>query len=65
MCLGCPDLEPIAMGNYTGNVTYNSIAEFICDDGYKVHGANMTKCGYNGLWAVSPPTCIPGRFQSF
>ena len=46
--------------------TYQSVAEYKCDDGYKLIGVTKIQCLYNGKWTQSP-TCElpPGKLTHF
>ena len=37
--------------------TYNSIAYYICNDGYNLVGQQNRKCQHDGTWYGDPPIC--------
>ncbi len=69
----CPALVAPVNGNYTlsDGLYYNSVATYICDEGYRVKGAAERTCQYtqgnNGFeykWTSNAPMCTC-RFCQF
>lgn len=46
--------------SYLNGTTYQSVASFICNPGYKINGnaSASAKCASNGKWSYDIPTCI-------
>ncbi|WAR24055.1 CSMD1-like protein, partial [Mya arenaria] len=55
----CGSLEPPESGVVTVDLTtYNSTAEFKCDDAYLLFGDAVLVCLSDGKWSSEPPTCL-------
>ncbi|XP_070554202.1 uncharacterized protein [Ptychodera flava] len=54
----CPFLETPNDGsmNSTGNV-YQSVARFLCNDGYNLHGSSVRTCTADGSWDGQSVSC--------
>lgn len=62
MCSLVHCAEPTAIPNskvIIPSYDYNSEAEYLCYLGYRLKGKATIKCEANGMWAGSPPTCVP------
>ncbi|XP_051515075.1 sushi, von Willebrand factor type A, EGF and pentraxin domain-containing protein 1-like [Myxocyprinus asiaticus] len=40
---------------------FNTIVQIACSSGFKLNGANQLRCGADGSWTPSVPTCVPGN----
>ncbi|KAH3837210.1 hypothetical protein DPMN_110590 [Dreissena polymorpha] len=42
---------------YASKTTFASVARFICEEGYKVNGSNVSVCLSNGVWNNTDQEC--------
>ncbi|XP_066273813.1 EGF-like repeat and discoidin I-like domain-containing protein 3 [Branchiostoma lanceolatum] len=55
-CYACPRLTAPTDGNMTTN-SYQDVAEFTCNAGYRLQGAPSTTCQADSQWTSREPTC--------
>ena len=56
----CPALSSPAYGELNGTLfTYESIAQFSCNDGYNLNGSSTLECQDTGDWSDLSPLCLP------
>jgi hypothetical protein len=56
--IDCGPLDPPPNGYVVSGATrYNSIAEYRCQPGYQLKGAEMRMCQIDGNWDGNPATC--------
>jgi Sushi repeat (SCR repeat) len=54
----CPSLVPPENGSVDdGGATVGAIAEYSCDDGYRLELSGLRACRPNGTWSGTEPTC--------
>ena len=61
MCTGvtCPTLpDPLNGMVNDDDLSFNSTATYICDEGYMIEGNRNQTCGADGNWTGSPPLCV-------
>ncbi|KAI7799522.1 E-selectin [Triplophysa rosa] len=47
--------------NPNGNLSYDSVCEYSCVEGYELKGSITTRCTATTEWTNKPPTCEPVR----
>ena len=54
----CPELE-LSNGHIRGGRGgYLSRSWYECDEGYMLFGPSLRRCGIDGQWSGSMPTCV-------
>ncbi|XP_051569429.1 E-selectin-like isoform X2 [Myxocyprinus asiaticus] len=55
----CPDIA-VANGQVSSPaIVYNALVQITCSPGFKLNGAQTIRCGADGSWIPSVPTCEP------
>ncbi|KAA0708494.1 P-selectin CD62 antigen-like family member P [Triplophysa tibetana] len=51
----------VRCSNPNGNLSFDSVCEYTCEEGYEVKGSVKTRCKATAEWTSKPPTCEPVR----
>ena len=55
----CPIPKSIPNGSVrTTGLTYASLAQYKCDNGYVLSGFKQRQCKSDGAWTGTPPECL-------
>ncbi|XP_060561246.1 adhesion G protein-coupled receptor L4-like [Ruditapes philippinarum] len=57
--IDCGELGPLGNGeiDISAGTKYKATANFRCNAGYDIYGANTSTCLYNGSWSAPVPSC--------